>query len=55
MDEYHFKRTESVPTLGTGVFTNIISTCKIYVPQSKLADYQAAENWATYASYMVGE
>ena len=53
--EYHFLRTESVPTLGTTAFASIMSDCKIYVPQSKLADYQAAENWSTYASYMVGE
>ena len=55
MKEYHFLRTESVPTLGTTAFSNIQSDCIIYVPSSKLNDYKTAENWATYASYMVGE
>ena len=55
MAEYHFTRTESVPTLGTTAFTSIQSDCVIYVPSSKLNDYKTAENWATYASYMVGE
>lgn len=55
MAEYHFTRTESVPTLGTAVFNSIQSDCVIYVPSSKLNDYKTAENWATYADYMVGE
>ena len=55
MKEYHFLRTESVPTLGTSAFFNIPSDCIIYVPSSKLNDYKTAENWATYADYMVGE
>lgn len=53
--EYHFRRTASVPTLGTTAFSNISSNCKIYVPSSKLNDYKTAENWASYAKYMVGE
>ena len=53
--EYHFTRTDSVPTLGTTAFNNIQSDCVIYVPSSKLNDYKTAENWVTYASYMVGE
>lgn len=55
MKEYHFLRTESVPTLGTGVFAALQSDCIIYVPSSKLNDYKTAENWSAYASYMVGE
>ena len=56
MSEYHFTRTESVPTLdNVDAFSNIQSDCVIYVPSSKLNDYKTAENWATYASYMVGE
>ena len=55
MAEYHFAAT-TVPTLSaTDVFSNIQSDCVIYVPSSKLTDYQTAENWSTYASYMVGE
>ena len=56
MSEYHFTRTESVPTLdNVDAFSNIQSDCVIYVPSSKLNDYKTAENWTTYASYMVGE
>ena len=55
MAEYHFKAT-TVPTLdNVDAFSNIQSDCVIYVPSSKLNDYKTAENWATYASYMVGE
>ena len=55
MAEYHFKAT-TVPTLANvNCFSNIQSDCIIYVPSSKLNDYKTAENWATYASYMVGE
>ena len=54
--EYHFLRTASVPTLAdTNAFTNIQPDCVIYVPASKLNDYKTAENWSTYADYMVGE
>ena len=52
--EYHIKPT-TPPTLGTTVFNNISSDCIIYVPSAKLTDYQAAENWSVYASYMQGE
>ena len=55
MAEYHFLGT-TPPTLGgTNVFSNIPSDCKIYVPSSALSDYQTAQYWSTYASYMVGE
>lgn len=53
--EYHFKST-TVPTLAnTNAFANIQSNCKIYVPAASLTAYQTANNWSTYASYMVGE
>lgn len=52
--EYHIRPT-TPPTLGTSVFKAIQSDCIIYVPASKLNDYKTAENWSTYASYMVGE
>ena len=57
--EYHFKPT-TPPTLGgTGVFTNIVSDCVIYVPYSAdhsiLEAYQTATNWAEQASKMVEE
>ena len=54
MKEYHVLSTIP-PTLGTTVFNGIPSDCVIYVPASSLTDYQAAENWSAYASYMQGE
>lgn len=54
MKEYHFKST-TPPTLGTTAFASITSDCIIYVPSASLSDYKTAENWSTYASYMVGE
>lgn len=52
--EYHIKPT-TPPTFGTNVFAGIASDCVIYVPAAKLNDYQTAENWSAYASYMQGE
>lgn len=53
--EYHIKPT-TPPTLeNVNAFSSGAPDLKIYVPSAKLADYQAAENWSTYASYMVGE
>jgi len=54
MAEYHILPT-NVPTLGTTVFANIPSDCKIYVPAGTLSNYQSATNWSAYASYMVEE
>ena len=54
MAEYHIKPT-TVPTLVSGGFSNIQSDCVIYVPSAKLTDYQTADNWSMYASYMQGE
>lgn len=55
MAEYHFKPTTPPTLANTNAFTGIESDCVIYVPASKLNDYKTAENWSTYASYMVGE
>ena len=55
ISEYHFLATTPPTLSNTNAFTGISSDCKIYVPSSKLNDYKTAENWATYASYMVGE
>lgn len=52
--EYHFQRS-TPPTLGTTAFSSIASYAKIYVPSASLSDYQTAQNWSNYASYMVGE
>ena len=54
MAEYHLLPT-TPPTAGTTVFNKIVSDCVIYVPSASLADYQAADNWSTYASKMQGE
>lgn len=58
MQEYHFLPT-SPPTLGAGVFNQISSNCKIYVPYSAdhsiLNNYKTATNWSTWASYIQEE
>ena len=54
MAEYHVLPT-TPPTLGAAAFNNITTDCIIYVPSASLSDYQAAQNWSTYASYMRGE
>lgn len=49
-----FSNNTSVPTLAnTNAFTNIPSDCKIIVPDDLYADWIAADNWSTYASYIV--
>lgn len=53
--EYHFEPTTPPTLANINAFTNIQSDCKIYVPVESLEAYQTAENWSTYASYMVGE
>lgn len=56
--EYHLKPT-TPPTLGTTVFSNIVSDCVIYVPYSAdhsvLNAYKTDTNWGAYASYMQEE
>lgn len=42
------------PSILVSTFLNIKSTCVIKVPAASLAAYQAAANWSTYASKMVG-
>lgn len=55
---YHLMSTNP-PALTTSGFTNMPSTCIIYVPYSEdhsiLNAYQTATNWATYASKMQEE
>ena len=55
MSEYHFLPTTPPTLANVNAFSNIQSDCTIYVPSAKLNDYKTAENWSTYASYMVGE
>jgi hypothetical protein len=52
---YHVLRATPPTLANTNAFTGIPSDCIIYVPAASLAAYQAATNWSTYASYMVGE
>lgn len=53
--EFHFLPT-TPPTLGsTNAFTDLPTDCVFYVPAESLAEYQAASNWSSYASRMVGE
>lgn len=53
--EYDFTDFESVPALsGTDAFYGINPNCKIKVPASLEADWKAANNWSTYANYIVG-
>lgn len=53
--EVHLMAT-TPPTAGSDIFHYVnMSNVTIYVPSANLNDYQTAENWSTYASYMVGE
>ena len=43
-----------VPTLAnTNAFNNVPTSCKIIVPDSLYEDWIAANNWSTYASYII--
>ena len=44
----------TVCTLGSTVFGNTHSSLSIYVPDSLVTAYQAARNWSTYSSRIVG-
>ena len=57
LTEYHFLATTPPTLANTNAFSNMtdFGGKKIYVPAASLSDYQAATNWSTYATYMVGE
>ena len=55
MAEYHFEPTTPPTLANKNSFNNIQGDCIIYVPAASLEAYQTANNWSTYASYMVGE
>ena len=38
------------PSLGSGAFSSVSSTLKIYVPSASVNAYKAADGWSTYAS-----
>ena len=53
--EIDLSHCTAVPTLAnTNAFTNCTALARILVPSALLADWSAAENWATYASKLVG-
>ncbi len=52
--ERYYLLPTTPPTLsGTNVFSNIVASCKMYVPKGCLEAYQSATYWSTYADYMV--
>lgn len=52
--EHYYMMPTVPPTLeNVSAFTGISETCKIHVPKGCLEAYQTAENWSTYADYMV--
>ena len=53
--EYHFKAATPPTLANANAFTGIQPECKIYVPSASLSDYQTADKWSSYSSYMVGE
>ena len=57
LTEYHFLATTPPTLANTNAFNNMtdFGGKKIYVPAASLSAYQAATNWSTYATYMVGE
>ena len=52
---YHILSTTPPPLANVNAFNGISADCVIFVPRGSLAAYQAATNWATYASYMQEE
>lgn len=51
---YNFSACLQIPTLGnTNAFNNIPNDCKIIVPDDLYEDWVVANNWSTYASYII--
>lgn len=53
MENYYMM--SNVPPIleNVNAFSEIPETCKIHIPKGCLEAYQTAENWSTYAGYMV--
>lgn len=52
--EHYYLMPTTPPTLANiSAFAGILDRCKIHVPKGCLEAYQTAENWSTYADYMV--
>lgn len=53
MDHYYMMPTVPPVLENVSAFSGIPEKCKIHVPKGCLEAYQTAENWSTYADYMV--
>ena len=51
--QYDFTNNTAVPRLSTNVFYGINANCKIIVPDNLYDTWVTANNWTTYASYVV--
>ena len=52
--EHYYLMPIIPPTLANiSAFAGILERCKIHVPKGCLEAYQTAENWSTYADYMI--
>lgn len=50
---YDFRNHETIPTIATNSFNNIIMHTKIVVPDALYDEWIAATNWTNYASYII--
>jgi len=50
LEEVHFT-SQTPPALGTDVFKDVPTTCKIYVPTGKLSAYTSAANYPSKSTY----
>ena len=51
--KYDFSNFTQIPTLGSSVFQNINSNCRIIVPDELYEDWKTATNWSSYASKII--
>lgn len=49
-----YVKAEEPPTGVSGMFSDFLKDCTIYVPESSLEAYKEAEYWSDYADRMVG-
>ena len=53
IEHYYLMPTIPPALANVSAFVGILERCKIHVPKGCLEAYQTAENWSTYADYMV--
>lgn len=54
LKEYDFSDFTSIPTISsTTVFNGINAICKMLIPSALYSSWKIANNWSTYAKYMV--